>query len=60
MTEFNLDQQIDQLRAQVQQLAVQLHQAEGALAAFVALRDGGAVVSVPDAPATEPAEAEAE
>jgi lauroyl/myristoyl acyltransferase len=53
MTEFNLDQQIDQLRAQVQQLIVQLHQAEGALAAFVALRDGGAVVTLPDQPAAK-------
>ena len=51
MTDFNLDQQIETLRAQVQQLTVQLHQTEGALAAFVALRDGGAVVTVPEQPA---------
>ena len=50
MKDFNLDQQIEHFQRQIAELTMQLHQAQGALAAFVALRDAGAVVSVPDAP----------
>jgi hypothetical protein len=51
MKQFDLSEQIARAEQQVAQIAMQLEQARGALGILHQLRDMGAEISVPDAPA---------